>query len=340
VNQASSKSEEFDSVEEGVHITTRRPSKDEWAQIQTRGIFSGQMKITSKRLSPHRKPSLMDKLRMDSDPTMVVSTQVTAPRVVYAGGEMALSIRVQLIPLVGGKPYKFSLPLLTLERVDMYLTDTMYVRSTAPVIRAIENEYEFPASPEGGHSQAVNHVFEPTADGKAYENSGCQVKFTIPSSCTPTFKTWNLRRKWVISAEAVFRCLGQQWKANCRGPLVIVSKPSHLAAAEDPDSIALDSSSRRRTMVPMESSQLVCMFPPIRPPKDPRALCGDIFFLCFLFFVTSDAIPMDEGREFHVIPSRMILSIPGANQGQISTQATDTIVIHHESNIGRPSLQK
>lgn len=54
---------------------------------------------------------------------------------------------------------------------------------------SFENENEFPAGPEGGHSQAVNHVFEPTADGKAYEDSGYQVKFA-----TSTFKTWNLRR--------------------------------------------------------------------------------------------------------------------------------------------------
>lgn len=173
MNKGSSKIEELDSVEEGVVFATRRPSKDEWAKIQTRDIFSGQMKIISRRLRPHRKASLMDKLPIHSDPTIIVNTQVRAPRVINAGEKMALSIRVQLIPLVGGKPYKFSLSTLILERVDLNLTDTMYVRSRAPVIQAIKNEYEFPASPEGGHSQAVNHVFEPTADGKTDEDSEC-----------------------------------------------------------------------------------------------------------------------------------------------------------------------
>ncbi|KAJ5605610.1 hypothetical protein N7510_008391 [Penicillium lagena] len=117
----------------------------------------------------------------------------------------------------------------------------MYVRNTPPVIRAIENKHECPSNPESGHSQAVNHIFEPTADGKAYEDSRCQVEFVIPASCNPTVKTWILRRKWVISAETGFRLLRQQWKANCRGPLVIVVKPSHLAGKEDPNWIALAS---------------------------------------------------------------------------------------------------
>ncbi|KAJ5815569.1 hypothetical protein N7474_007346 [Penicillium riverlandense] len=201
------------------------------------------MKITSKRVNSHRKSSLMDKLRMDSDPTMVVSTQITAPRVVCGSGEMALSLRVQLIPLIGGKPYRLSLPLLALERVDRYLTDTMYLCAQHSAGHPGYRERVRVLQQRGGRTfSGRQSCLQANGRWQGIRGQPMPGEIRYPCFMDPDLQDVKSSGKVGDIGRDGVPMSGQQWKVNCRDPLVFVSKPSHLAAAEDPDSIALGSS--------------------------------------------------------------------------------------------------
>jgi hypothetical protein len=51
------------------------------------------------------------------------------------------------------------------------------------------------------------------------------MKFEIPASCSPTFKTWNISNQWHLRVTAFFKCLGKVTTKPYNGGITLISEP-------------------------------------------------------------------------------------------------------------------
>lgn len=154
-----------------------------------------------------------------------MALQVTFPRVAAVGSSIKLSLRLGNVSTLYKKDNDFALPPVTLQRVEVCLMDTITLRCSRPVLRFDEHINEFPGGHVGEMSCQVNHVFNPTEDGKRYQDMECKVMFEIPASCSPTFMTWNVSTQWQLRVTAFFKCLGKVSTKPYYSSIRLISEP-------------------------------------------------------------------------------------------------------------------
>jgi hypothetical protein len=235
IGESGEKTEIFSSDEETLDITTSRISVKDWEELsrnnQTTDSSTFTLMLPEKGLQfkSKEKPKLaiMKKIEQafGKNPSLTMATQITFPRAATVGSSITFSLRLGSVSSSHKNPNGFTLPPITLQRVEVFLKDTIALRCSRPVMRLHEHINEFPGRNVGEMSCQVNHVFNPMDDGKGYQNTECQVEFEIPASCSPTFMTWNVSNQWYLHVNAFFKCLGKVSTKSYYGGIKLISEP-------------------------------------------------------------------------------------------------------------------
>ncbi|KAH8693821.1 hypothetical protein BGW36DRAFT_429852 [Talaromyces proteolyticus] len=231
------------SEEENVIITTPRISVEDWEREPRENQISANIvTFINKRLQPDAKvkqKGVFDKMMSDDTPKMSVQLHTIVPKIAVSGSTIELFMRLHR-PAKRYAKIDFPLPLITLQRAELYIKETITTRCSRPVLRFDEHVYEFPGHPFAGQTCRINHTFIPTVDGTNYQPELCRAKFKIPSSCTPTFKTWNMSSEWSICGTVFFKCLGKETYGTFDSRITLISKPRKSGAGDGEDSEASD----------------------------------------------------------------------------------------------------
>ena len=226
-----------------VWMTTARMSMSAFAERRAEESVCKEQRLTveTQRLDPaigNRKLSFRESFKgaFSTKPILHFAPVIAVPRLAVAGSEVTLSVCVRAMPINPKKSdqlgYNFPLPPITLEHIVLRLKDTTKIRCKGSVVTS---EYcgEFADAVVANQTWENKYVFYPTNDNQAYAYEPCLIDFKIPASCTPTFRTCNLRKKWYIKGDAVFSCMSETQKTTFKCDVDIISKPRRWNAVGD-----------------------------------------------------------------------------------------------------------
>ncbi|CRG83875.1 hypothetical protein PISL3812_01231 [Talaromyces islandicus] len=203
MGESGEKAEIVSSDKETLDITTSRISAEDWKELSQNIQTTARSVVTvalpekglQSKTKEKSKPAIMKRIEQALDkksPSLAINSQITFPKIAAVGSNIILSLHLGSVSSPNATNNDFSLPPITLQRVEVNLKDVITLRCSRSVLRFDDHVNDFPGSHVGEMSCHLNHIFNPTEDRKGYQDSECRVKFKIPASCPPTFKTWNI----------------------------------------------------------------------------------------------------------------------------------------------------